>query len=103
MHHLSGVLGALEHHMLKKMREPAAAARLEPETNVVIDAQSRHRCRAVGRNDHAKSVFKLGRFEGNVELVQRRSLIRKTFSAASCGGQKSACAALFDSRQPPLA
>ncbi len=75
MHHLPGVLGTLEHHVFKKMREAAAPARFQTKADVVVDAQSCHWRNAVGGNNDAQSVVEFGAFQRNVQLVQFRSFI----------------------------
>ena len=59
--------------MLEKMREAAAAARLQAKADVVVDAQRGDRSRAIGRDDHAQAIFELGAFEGNMQFFQSLS------------------------------
>ena len=58
VHHFSGVLGALKHHVLEQMREAAAPARLEAKSDVVVDADGDDGRGAVRRDHHAQAVFK---------------------------------------------
>ncbi len=60
----------LKHHVLKQMRETAAAARLDAKSDVVVDADRGHRRRAVRRNNHAQAVRQRYAFDGNVQLCQ---------------------------------
>ncbi len=78
------MLGTLEHHVFKKMREAAAPARFQTKADVVVDAQRCHRRGAVGRNNDAQSVVEFGAFQRNVQLVQFRSFI---YAAASHAGK----------------
>ena len=75
VHHLAGMLGALKHHVLKKMREAAAAAGLEAKSDIVVDADGRDRRGAVGGDDHAEAIFQRGALDGNVQGIQRLSLV----------------------------
>jgi hypothetical protein len=54
--HLRSVPGALKHHVLKQMREAAAALRLQAKTNFVVDADGDHRRGGVRHDDHLQSV-----------------------------------------------
>ena len=90
MHHLSGVFRALKHHVLEKVREAAAAARLQAKANVVIDAEGGHRRGAVRRYDHAQAIFEFGAFQGNVQSFQWLSFKECVLSMLW------RCGALFD-------
>lgn len=64
--HFSGVFGALEHHVFKKMSEAAATVRFEAEADLIIDADGGDGRGMVGRNDDAKTVRERFGFDGNV-------------------------------------
>ena len=68
MFHFAGVLGALEHHVLEKMREAAAAARFEAEADLIIDADRDYGRGMVGRDDDAQAIGERGVFDWNVEM-----------------------------------
>ena len=69
--HLPGVLRALEHHVLEKVREAAAAVRLEAKTNLVIDADGDEWRGTVGRRHHAQAVGERRVLDGNVKSLRR--------------------------------
>ena len=69
--HLSGVLRALEHHVLEKMREPAAAVRLQAKTNLIIDADRDEWRGTVRRRDHAQAVGERRVLDWNVKSLRR--------------------------------
>ncbi len=66
--HFPGILRALEHHVLEKMREAAAAARLEAKADLVIDADRDDGGGMVRRDDHAKAVGERGVLDRDVEM-----------------------------------
>ena len=70
VHHFSGVLGALKHHVLEQVREAAAAARLEAKSDVVVDADGDDRSGAVRRDHHAQAVCESRALDWNVQWRQ---------------------------------
>jgi hypothetical protein len=62
--HLGGVGRALEHHVLEKMGEAAAALRLKAETDFVVDAHGDDRGRCVWRDNYFESIRESGRLDG---------------------------------------
>jgi hypothetical protein len=69
--HFAGIRGALKHHVLEKMREPAPSARLEAKTDLVVNANGDDRSAAVGRCDHSQTICEGGVFYGDVQMLQR--------------------------------
>ncbi len=67
--HFAGVGRALEHHVLEKMGETAAAERLQTKTDLVIDADGDDRRGTVGRNDHAQTIGQRGVLDGNMKVL----------------------------------
>ena len=68
MLHLAGVFRALEHHVLEEMREAAAAARLEAEADLIIDADRDDRRGMVRGDDHAEAIGERGVFDRDVAM-----------------------------------
>jgi len=64
--HFRSMRRALEHHVLKKMREAAAALRFQAEAYFVVDADSDYGCVMSGAHDHFESIGKRGRFDGYI-------------------------------------
>ena len=67
--HLSGVFGALEHHVLEEVRESAAAVRFEAKTDLIIDADGDEGRGTVRRGNHAQAVGERGVLDGNVQML----------------------------------
>jgi hypothetical protein len=62
--HLGSIGRALEHHMLEKMRETAAALRLEAETDFVVDAYGYDGRGRVWGDNYFESIGERGRLDG---------------------------------------
>ena len=82
--HFSGVFGTLEHHVLEKMGEAAAAARLEAKADLIINADGDDGRGAVWRDDHAQAVGERGVFDGNVQILHFGFLLEFLSARASC-------------------
>ncbi len=70
MFHLAGVFGTLEHHVFKKMRETAAAARLEAEADLIVNADGDEGRGMVGRDDDSQAVGEFCVLDRNMQLLQ---------------------------------
>ena len=62
------ILGALKHHVLEEVREPAVPLRLEPEADFVIHAHGYNRRCRIRRNDHAQAILERGALNWNLRL-----------------------------------
>ena len=68
--HLAGVFRALEHHVLKKVRKTAAAARLKAEADLIVNADGDERRGMVGRDDDSQAVGEFCVLDRNMQLLQ---------------------------------
>ena len=66
--HLGSIGGALEHHVLKKMREAAAALRLEAKANFVVDADGNDRSGGIRRDDYFQPIRQRGAFNRDFQM-----------------------------------
>ena len=69
--HLASVLRTLKHHVLEKVREPAAAVRLQAKSNLIIDADRDEWRGTVRRRDYAQAVGERGVLDWNVKSLRR--------------------------------
>ena len=71
---LPQILGALEHHVLEEVGEAGPVARLDAETDAVIDRDHGYRRGVVGREDHLEPVRELLVLHGDPQpaLLLRR-------------------------------
>src|SRR5208282_5623978 len=70
---------ALKHHVLEKMSEAAAAARLEAKSNLVVDAHGHHGRCCIRRDDHFQSVRQRRALDRNMQLLHARPPVAFTF------------------------
>src|SRR5262249_36098900 len=54
------------HHVLEKMSEPAAALRLQPKADFVVDANGDHRSHRIRCNHDAQSVVQRSTFQSDL-------------------------------------
>jgi len=64
--HFSGIRGTLKHHVLEEVGEAATTARLEAETDLIVDADGDDWGAPIGRCDHSQAVGESGVFDGDV-------------------------------------
>ena len=73
--HLAGVFGALEHHMLEKMREAAPSTGLQAKSDLIINADGDDWRGAVRRNHHAEAIDERGVFNWDVQVLHFEFLL----------------------------
>src|SRR5262249_33086272 len=65
--HFGRVRRALKHHVFEEMREPAAALRLEPKADLIVDANGNDGSCRVRNDDDLKAIGQLGMFHRYVQ------------------------------------
>src|ERR1700747_3308314 len=66
--HLGSIGGALEHHVLEKMREAAAALRLKAKADFVVDADGNDRSGGIRRDDYLQPIREGGAFSRKFQM-----------------------------------
>ena len=65
--HLAEILGALEHHVLKQVREAGAIFGLDPEADAIVDGRNHGGRCGIRRQDHSQPVWQLVISDGHSE------------------------------------
>src|ERR1700735_3828887 len=86
MLHFAGVFGTLEHHVFEQMRETAAAARLESEANLIVNANGDKWRGMVGRDDDSQAIGEFCVLDRNVQFLQRLPPLDFLSACFSCFG-----------------
>jgi hypothetical protein len=68
--------------VLEKMREAAAALRLEAETDLVVDADGDDRRCGVGCDDYLEPICEGGAFNGDFQMDSPGEMVSITFPAS---------------------